>query len=145
MTKFKVGDRVRIKSEPSSWASLLCAKSPKNGTILYPFETEIEGIKEDRDYTAMKAGNYGWSLSCLIKEGKIELINKSKSTMSKIIDTIKLARLNEPEKTLVKAELMNLDGSLTESGKEALNDLLVQKFKEELKTTYATPILEAKE
>ena len=67
--------------------------------------------------------------------------NKQKNTMSKVIDTIKLARMSEPDKTLIKAGLMNLDGSLTISGKEAMDDLLIQEHKEKLKTNYALPIL----
>lgn len=76
-TDFKVGNLITIKEEPSYWASYLCSNSPIEGKKLkYPITIEIQGIKYDSDYYAMKAGDYGWDLSCLVKEKKIIKISQ---------------------------------------------------------------------
>ena len=88
---FKVGDKITITSEPSCWASLLSEKNPLHGSISYPASFIIEDIKEDKKngYTGMKAGGYGFSLSCLVQEDKIKLDLRQKF---KVGDKVKVVR-----------------------------------------------------
>jgi hypothetical protein len=122
MNKFKIGDKVRGNTLASQY------------NVTTPLtEWCVEEISDGQ----IRIGGFWVSSECF------DLITNTNKM--NIIDKIKLARMNEPEKTLVKAELMNLDGSLTTEGKEALNDILVQAYKEQMKTEYALPIIEDKE
>ena len=68
--------------------------------------------------------------------------NKPAEDKMSLLDTIKLARKSEPDKSLIKAGLMNMNGYYTVEGQEAFMDLLHQKFDKELKTEYADKIIE---
>jgi len=63
--------------------------------------------------------------------------NKPAENKMSIIDNIKLARKSEPENSLVQAGLMNMDETLTAEGESVLKDILIQEFKEKMKTEYA--------
>ena len=121
MSKFKVGDSVKVVGN-------LAGHNKNIGDTVYVTKTD----ERNRFYYAP-----GWYM----EDSDVVLISNNINNMN-IIEKIKLARMGEPEKTLTKAGLMEMSGDLTSEGKEALNDLLVQKYKEELKTTYALPIIE---
>lgn len=63
-----------------------------------------------------------------------KLISNDKKTMgTTIVDKIKLSMKTEPEKTLIKAGIMNLDESLTSEGKSLLDILILEDYKAKLK------------
>ena len=128
--KFKIGDKVKIVNCEHS-------QDAKTRVGVISIIKDYGGEHNGMNWCHLLDGNLS------IYEKELELVNNINNM--NIIDKIKLARMNEPEKTLVKAELMNLDGSLTAEGKEVLNDILVQTYKEKIKTEYALPIIEDKE
>lgn len=77
---------------------------------------------------------YNWIL--------IEKNNKlKKQTMSNIIDKIKLNKMAEPDKSLVKAGIIEMDGSVTNNGRYVLDDFLIKKFGADIKKDYADDII----
>lgn len=77
MTKeFKVGDEIVIQRSPSCWASELSYKNPMDRGIKYPMTVVVEELYDDGIYIAMKAGGYGFSLSNLIENNNIKLVNR---------------------------------------------------------------------
>ncbi len=62
------------------------------------------------------------------------------STMT-LIEKAKLAFKGEPEKTFIKAGILNADESFTTEGKALFNEFLLKKFGTEFKTAVVDPIL----
>lgn len=152
MAKFNIGDRVKVTHKHPVGDSL--AFNGQEGNIRAYTPTDYSHWPNRFPgywyYLEVKENTGNIQLRVAIWEDELTLVkaknsNKNKTNMSSIIDKIKLARMSEPEKTLIKADLMTLDGSLTSEGKSALEDLLIQANKEALKTNYALPILADRE
>lgn len=120
--KFKVGDKVKI------------IRTTTNDSKPFFGETVIiEGFREfessyDKIYYTFNDGLAVWEKDLIL----VKSVNNNNKIMN-ILETIKLTRKSEPEKTLVKAGLMNMDESLTSEGKEVLNDLILQDYKDKMK------------
>ncbi len=70
----------------------------------------------------------------------IELVNKNYSNMN-LKDKFAIAFKGEPQKSFIKAGVMNPDESLTSDGKELFMAYLLQKNGDDFKTTVVDPIL----
>lgn len=90
--------------------------------------------------------NYCVSKDCTrISEGSSKtLANKNKSTMT-LKEKFALAFKGEPQKSFIKAGIMNTDESLTADGKELLLAYLIKKEGDNFKTEVVDPILAVEE
>lgn len=71
---FEVGTKFIITDKPRYWNGELCKKCPFFTNIEYPYYGTILAIKKQYDgEIAMTDGIYGWSLTTLIEENKIEI------------------------------------------------------------------------
>lgn len=120
--KFKIGDKVRIIDDDNNHSNPLIGEET---TII-----KIDESKKKYPYSLAICGN---NFGTRFGGHELELITNNKNNMN-ILEQIKLARKSEPEKTLVKAGLMNMDESLTEEGKQVLQDILIQEYKTKMKT-----------
>jgi len=85
MTKYDFKKRTRfiITEEPTLWDSKLNDNYPLRNKIKYPYSGIIKQI--DHPYGAMTDGFYGWSLSALIEENKIKIVNIKEERKKKLI------------------------------------------------------------
>lgn len=129
MDKFNVGDKVKIINlnkyggEPKYIGQEAVITDIRSSDCSVEFD---DGIHYTMCYDSIK----------LIKE-KINI-----KTMN-IKEKLKLSLKPEPEKTLIKAGLLSICGSLTEEGWDALELILIEEYKEKLKAS-ALIILESK-
>lgn len=124
MSKFKVGDRVRIVSKSIGDSYEWWLKK----------EPDIQRISEYRNYGGcfyVINGNY-FKEHDLVKVEELQNITINK--MSDIFNKIKLSRKSEPEKSFINAGIMTMDEKFTTEGKELWDNFLYTKFKGEFKT-----------
>lgn len=70
---FKVGDNIIITAKPKYWNSELSDKMGLD-VVNYPYKTTIIGVGNGDTYVSMiDSEGYGWCLTTLVKENKIEL------------------------------------------------------------------------
>ena len=72
----KVGDNIIITKQPPQWSSVCHYRCPMSrGDITFPYHCKITLIKYDRatKHYGMTEGEYGWSLTSLIKNNCIEI------------------------------------------------------------------------
>lgn len=75
---------------------------------------------------------------------RFELIKSNNKIMS-LIEKAKLAFKSEPEKSFIKVGVMDSNENLTIDGKELLLTYLLEKNKDDFKTTVVDPILAEQE
>ena len=122
MAKFKVGDRVK------------CVYNDNGSTI---------HVGQEGHITRVGTGFYLYSVSFAssdFSEPELELLNKSIENMS-IIEKAKLAFKAEPEKSLIKAGILDSGENLTKEGNELFTKFLFEKNKLEFKKEVVDPIL----
>jgi len=81
---FKKGTQFIITSKPTIWSSYLNDNNPLKSNIKYPYKSTIIEIKHT-DHMAMTDGFYGWSLTDLIDDGRIEIVNIKEERKKKLI------------------------------------------------------------
>lgn len=132
--KFKVGDRVRVRSDASQ---IQC------GTYFAPsmnkyqgLETTIKSVGSTTYYLA--DGDDGWCWAEEWLEGlESETITQEKSTMS-LIDKFKELSTAEPLKSFVKYGVKTADGKLTPDGTELLLNILANQSANEAELVKVT-------
>lgn len=132
--KFQVGDRVRTRVLVSTHLPI-----------------GMEGvITSEANY-----GTYAWNVTFsdmgtyAYESTELELVTPAETTtnntiMSSVKTIIKKITRQEPEKSFVKAGFLNENEEVTDKGREALEYVLWEANKEELKTL-AAQIIEAEE
>lgn len=82
---FREGMDVIIINEIDEWSSSLNSKSPRLSNLTYPYRFKIKKIKEIKEpyHIAMTCGEYGWSLSSLVKKNVI-IINQKELRKEKL-------------------------------------------------------------
>lgn len=75
------------------------------------------------------------------EQGDMRLIEEKSKSMSSLKQKFAIAFKGEPEKSFIKAEIMNVDESLTDDGESLLLAFLLKKFGAEFKTEVVDVIL----
>lgn len=73
------------------------------------------------------------------------LLTKSKTTTMSILEKAKLIMKKEPNKTFIKAGIMDMNDSLTSEGKELFINFLLEKNQDAFKKEVVDPILAEQE
>lgn len=142
MAKFKVGDKVMQKPNCNATCGVLTPQTE------YLMITNVgDGSGNDYSYNSYdKNGEFLSSCTTCLKDEHLQAYKNYKNKMStNIIEKIKLAKVPEPDKSLVKAGITDIDGSFTEEGLSILHDFLRSKFGEDLKKVYADDIIKEQE
>lgn len=77
----------------------------------------------------------------LLEYGDMQLIERANNKSMNLQERVAIAFKGEPEKSFIKAGVMNIDGTLTVEGREVWTAFLVKKFGDEFKTTVIDPML----
>jgi hypothetical protein len=76
---FKIGDKFTINRKPNSWSSAAGGDCPLSKIHKYPYTSEIVNIVHRQDLgrhiAILDNNDFGWSLSSLIDENKINTHN----------------------------------------------------------------------
>lgn len=168
MSKFKVGDRVRWQTDIEGYYLLSV-----NGGILFEHIDKSKNLGWDReqvvpsDYISKGCDTY-WTVSedeltklTLVSNAPFTIdtidtfvqvvaenyknYKNNKTIMSNLITTFKNITRSEPNKTFVKAGVMNEDLSLTSEGKELFIQFMFDKHATEFKTEVVDAILAEQE
>lgn len=119
---YKIGDRFRVVNNyPGNEyyegkEGIIIGRTGNDG---YPYLVKIG--ERDIPHTWRDAGD-------------MELISNNKNSMN-LIDKVKVAMKGEPEKTFIQKGVTNIDGSLTSDGRALLEMYLLDKNKDDFKTT----------
>lgn len=140
MSKFKVGDRVNVR------------RGRDNQTGYCPYLDNYLNCKvveiNSTSYTVY-SGDDNYNYIGLFNDSELELVgtltNKTKIIMTNLITTFKNITRTEPNKTFVKAGVMNEDLSLTSEGKELFIQFMFDKHATEFKTEVVDAILAEQE
>lgn len=132
--KFKEGDKIRIHREPIMWSSAFSDNNPLDGKLSYPRIFIIEKIGNGAfNYLAMRTkDDYGFNLSCLIRNDNIELLTNNKNNFMTKLNSMMKKILDADTKKLIKAGLINGDLKLTPEGEESLMTVLFDAYKKDL-------------
>lgn len=123
MQKFRKGDRVqRINDDNGVF------KKGMYGTVINPSGVDV---KVDGTNGYVESGN---------DQDNLILINQSAPNMN-LKEKFAIAFKGEPEKSFIKAGVMNVDESLTEDGQALFLAYLLQKEGNAFKTEIVDPIL----
>lgn len=124
MAKYKVGDKVIVKSEG------VIAGSRPNGYVGI-VTSLLDNVNENEVLYWLDEGNgvYG-----------IDLIVNNKNNMN-IIKKFKLLTLGEPQKSFVEKGVTDLEGTLTNDGKELFSQYLLNKFGNDFKSEVVDKII----
>ena len=109
MEKFKIGDKIRMKS---SCSGAVC------GQIYTLYETN-QGL-----CTKLEEGNNACGCSC---NEEWELVTNNQSTMSSLKDIVSGFFITEPQKSRLTAGITDKEGQLTSEGKEVYLNYLLSK------------------
>jgi len=150
MSKFKVGDRVRwlVKEREEGYFN--------KGWFPYLHLGKVIKYEQGRPYVRMdyfenhKKDGDSEPLDSLVEESEIELVeetltNKIKTINMSLINTFKKLTRSEPEKTFVKAGVLNEELTLTEDGKELFLNYMFEKEKVEFKKEVVDAIVKENE
>jgi len=80
---YKIGSKFIITAKPKFWNSRLNPNEPLD-VVKYPYYGTIKGIDDNTGLIAMTDGFYGWSLSSLIEENKIIIIDIKEERKKKL-------------------------------------------------------------
>lgn len=147
MSKFKVGDRVCWNNDTEG---ILAECTNKEYAFLFEHCAEGYGSNWDeylpKNHKHQATGRY-WT----ILEGEIEKLRLVKEnqltnkTIMNLITTFKNMTRSEPNKTFVKAGVMNEDLTLTNEGNELFIQFMFDKHADEFKTDVVDKILAEQE
>ena len=160
MSNFKVGDRVRCISSPVSDYShiglyLTVSAITDYGNIRTIKEWSDKGWAYSSDWFELveetsnnyigTLGDTGVYVTDNYKRGDIIQVPAKKTIMSNLITTFKNITRTEPNKTFVKAGVMNEDITLTSEGKELFIQFMFDKHAAEFKTDVVDKIIAEQE
>jgi hypothetical protein len=149
--EFKIGDRVKLVSSSYvvSHGNPIYGKYMVNGKVEYVTGMVVDILRYRSLPVKVSWENdslnyYNHSDLEIVKEQEVIKVNEvdCKNIMSTLIQKFKVMTAKEPEKTFIKAGVMNEQFQMTQSGVELFNEFLVQKFKEEFKTEVVDKIVE---
>ncbi len=131
----KVGSEVR--AVPGMYNP--CSRIDDSGTITKKItEVDESGFEIDGCRHSFKSGNF-----LEIIKGENDIKNKISNAIMTLVEKAKLALKGEPEKTFIKAGIMDMNDTFTTEGKELFKMFLYNKFSAEFKTAVVDPIIEA--
>lgn len=168
MSKFKVGDRVRVKDTPMvrawnkraiGYISTLtkedmsggdgASRHLDNNIWRINFKDEDLELVEENPLTIKIPDNFWYGIDYALpsdyKLGDIIQVPAKKTIMSNLITTFKNITRTEPNKTFVKAGVMNEDLTLTSEGTELFIQFMFDKHATEFKTEVVDAILAEQE
>lgn len=139
--KFKVGDKIKYKESNLN-------ERPSNDSTEGINEYKILAVDEYGNGYIYKKGNprgisgsdhkdFTWSVD--IKS--VEIINSKITNNMNLLEKFALMSKGEPEKSFIKAGVMEMNGKLTEDGKQLFFMFLLKKFGAEFKTEVVDGIL----
>lgn len=136
--KFKVGDRVRIKKYKGCGVEKdelsYCEITKINGTCYYFTSYDKDGVRLEDCYNCHNDESF-----------ELIQIKNNKSIMQTIKQFIKDARRNEPEKSFIKAGVLDETEEFTEDGREMFLEFLFQENKKKFNETIVQPYLAEQE
>lgn len=127
--KFKKGDRVRCHYNGNGTNGYVGSE----GIILSVGQTSNSTYPYEVDFSRALFGDH-----------ELELVKKYKKVMTPI-EKFALAFKSEPEKTFIKAGIMDTKGNLTSDGREIWTQWLVKKFGDDFKTEVVDKIMAEKD
>lgn len=133
----KIGDKVRYRSKfrtsgPIGFGNGITTIKCMRGKSFYLFDIGIYSGER------CPCGKHTWTVS----EGQLELVTSdNKSIMASLKEKMALVFKGEPEKSFIKAGVMNNSEELTEDGWEIFGTWLLKKNGADFKTEVVDPIL----
>lgn len=132
---FKVGDEVKYLYSsnspdiglPETTYTIKCAPKPNEYYIL---DGTDRGNK-------CPCGKHSW----ITNDSEIKLTKSSKPNMEKLTDKMALVFKKEPEKSFIKAGVMNMDETLTTEGRQVFEAFLLRKHSDDFKKEVVDVIL----
>lgn len=132
MSKFKVGDKVRVISDSqSSW------NHPYMDYLLNSRQIVVD-VDDYSGDVLIKNTNKDYTTICqwTLRESAVELINEGEEIMSETTnqaaDLVIKEKLSADDYTLYKANVLEADGSLTSDGARLLQRVTLNKYKSDL-------------
>lgn len=126
---FKVGDPVRCVYNDDGSSRFV----GKEGKVV-----KIESHRKPYFYVTDFAGDVGFSTE------ELALVTK-KNIMTNLLQQFRLSIKGEPEKTFIKAGIIDNEEKFTPEGKELFNAFLLKKFGNDFKTEIVDPLVAAQE
>ncbi len=130
MYQFKVGDRFKVVGGLT--ANTHCEGD--TGVVVKVHGNNKYDLKWDKDGTYTTY----WT-----NDNDMKLI--SSSNMKTLKEKFALKFKKEPEKSFIKAGILDMNENLTEEGREVFESYLLKKFGEDFKTEVVDPILSEKD
>lgn len=127
--EFKVGDRVRITGNLTN--------VDKEGGVQIGEEFVINKISGSLYYGYITRNGHALHMT----HNQLKLVSKKSNVIMNLTEKFALAFKGEPEKSFIKAGVMNSDESLTTDGKELFLAYLLKKNGPAFKTEVIDPIL----
>lgn len=132
MSKFKVGDKVRVISDSQgSW------NHPYMDYLLNSRQIVVD-VDDYSGDVLIKNTNKDYTTICqwTLRESAVELINEGEEIMSETTnqaaDLVIKEKLSADDYTLYKANILEVDGSLTSDGARLLQRVTLNKYKSDL-------------
>lgn len=132
MSKFKVGDKVRVISDSQgSW------NHPYMDYLLNSRQIVVD-VDDYSGDVLIKNTNKDYTTICqwTLRESAVELINEGEEIMSETTnqaaDLVIKEKLSADDYTLYKANVLEADGSLTSDGARLLQRVTLNKYKSDL-------------
>lgn len=132
MSKFKVGDRIKTTSNPMASAIY----RNREATIIRDEGTGYAPLRLRFD----NGDECNW-----VYENDLVIIKKARNIMSKITDKFTLTFKKEPEKTFLKAGIIDNTDLLTTDGQSIFLSWLLKKHGEEFKKDVVDDLLKDEE
>jgi len=146
---FNVGDRViaRGKNSSNTYTGVVIDTSCKDYIVVNQdvVNQDVGHSRWECKITPSGAAtaNGCWDgVSYLEHYGGEVISTKIENKMENIVTKFKVLTAKEPEKSFIKAGIMDVNFELTAGGKTLFNDFLLEKFKDEFKTEVVDKLIE---
>ena len=126
---FKEGDVVKLKNS--------CTNCNEGEICTLHF-----GTKTGSDIENLFAWGAGGNANCSCKYNWVLITKSTNTIMGNIIDKVRKMRLQEPEKSFVKAGIANTDGTLTAEGKQLFDEWIFEQNKVDFNDEVVQPLLD---
>ena len=135
-----VGDVITVKKFPGVWSSSDGAKDPT--LAAYPIVGTVEYVDYDESYVYFRLSNgYGFAINDSYAQHFILNSTNKNNSMQTLQEKFKIAFKGEPEKSFIKAGVMNTDESLTSDGQALFLAWLLKTNGDAFKKDVIDPIL----
>lgn len=135
---WKVGDKFTTEYSTERFSGSIFKIISSDNIGMYPYKVKV--IKKGKGYESVDSV-HSWNDD---EEGDMVFIKNNKLNMSSIIEKFKLLTKAEPDKSFIKAEITEMDGSFTTDGRMLFEQWQLEKNKVAFNAEVAQPILEAK-